>query len=130
MSVIMVIFVLYLLAPNDERRNFSWHQKDLKVPMTILVQSNGQLDYWLTGIVTNQDSHPWRAHSLEVRFVDAQNHLVDVRHVKIENDCVVQSHGDHGFRAEMRGLVLTNLGRQVRIEAASDADQRPKSDEP
>ena len=131
-TVILAIVVLSRFAPEEKGsggRSFSRHRNDLLVLHTSLDRDHIRPDYWLTGVVTNQGAHPWRVDTMEIRFLDKQGDLLDVRHPDLKDPWVVQSHQDHGFRVELSGLAFTNqdIIHQVRVQMATDGDAPSKS---
>lgn len=131
--VVIAIVVIPWIEPNDKEvggRRFARHRGDLAVLSPALQAANGKPEFWMTGIITNRSERPWRVHQLEVRFVDAQGGLLDVRHATINDVFVVQPHRDHAFRVGLGELVFTNsvVTHQVRVQFATDGDRRPKSD--
>jgi len=135
-AVILMVGVFALIAwlsPDENGtggRSFTGHRNDLLVRNTSLDRDPRKSDFWLTGIVTNQGANPWRVHELEVRFLDGQGNLLDVRHSPVKDLFVIQSHQEHGFTAELGALAFTNhdVAHQVRVQIATDGDRQWKPD--
>jgi hypothetical protein len=131
--IIMAIVVISVMAPDEAgtgRRSFAGHRGDLVVLNTLLERNGTKPDCWMTGVVTNRGEYPWRVQELEIRFLDKRGHLLDVRHPGVKDSFVVQSHQEHGFKAELGGLAFTNsdVTNQVRVQMATDGDLPLKSD--
>jgi hypothetical protein len=131
--IVAAIVVLARIAPDEKSvggRGFAGHQSDLVVRSSALDRGKANSDFWITGVVTNRGEHPWRVHELEVRFRNERGDLLDVRHPDVTELFTVQSHQEHGFRAELGDLPFTNSGvtRQVRVQSATDGDRplKPK----
>ncbi len=129
----MAIVPVALLAPEEKGvggRNFTGHRDDLVVLETSLGRVSARNDFYLTGTVTNRGEHPWRVHELELRFLDAQRKLLDVRHYSVREPFVVLPHHEHGFRAGIGELAFTNnnVEHQVRVQEATDGDRPLKPD--
>jgi hypothetical protein len=110
-------------------RNFARHRDELRVLRTSLERVKKKPEFWLMGYVTNSGSYPWRVHELELRFLDAQGNLLDVRHSALFDSFVVPPRGESAFRVEFGELVFTNSGvvHQVRVQTATDGNLPPKS---
>lgn len=110
-------------------RSFVRHREDLQVLRTLLERSKTKPEFWLTGYVTNSGGYPWRVHQLELRFLDAQANLLDVRHPDVSEAFVVQPRGEAAFRVGLGELVFTNRGvvHQVRVQSATDGNLPTKS---
>lgn len=127
-SLVLVLAVFALIVPGEKvflEQNFARHREDLAVHQVVLGQSKGKPEFWLTGMVTNRSEHPWRIHELEVRFLDSQNHLLDVRNSEVKELFVVQAHQEHAFRVELGSLVFTNtdVSHQIRVQTATDGNR-------
>jgi hypothetical protein len=128
----MAVWVLVWLAPIERGiggRKFAGHRDDLIVIGAELNQPTNDRNFWLSGYVTNRGKHPWRIHELEVRFVDRQNTLVDVRHPLIKDPFIVLPGQDHGVRVNVGELAFTNreTALQARVQNATDGDRPYKS---
>ncbi len=113
-------------------RSFSKYRSDLAVANASLVPDTvGKSDFWLSGVVTNRGEHPWRISELEIQFLDGQSNLLDVRHCEIKDSFAIQPHHDHGFRVGVGEVAFTNssITHQVSVQMATDADIPPKTDE-
>ncbi len=129
----LLIAVIAWLVPEEHGvggRNFARHRNDLVVVGTTVGRATGKPGFWLTGLVTNQGVHPWRVQELEVRFLDRQGRLLDVRHPDVKEFFVVQPRQDHGFRVELGELSFTNsdVSQQVRVQTATDGDRHLNPD--
>ena len=125
--------VCYWVFPEDVPsggRSFARHRDDLRVLRTSLEREKKKPEFWLTGYVTNSGNYPWRVHELELRFLDAQGNLLDVRHPTISDPFVVPPGGEGAFRVELGEVVFTNSGvvHQVRVQRATDGNLPAKSD--
>jgi hypothetical protein len=123
----------YWVLPEDSpsgSRNFARHREDLRVVRTSLERIKQKPDFSLTGYVTNSGSYPWRVHKLELRLLDAQGHLLDVRHPNLSDPFVVLPGAENAFRVEVDEVVFTNSGvsHQVRVQIASDGNRPAKYD--
>jgi len=69
-------------------------------------------------------------HELELRLLDAQGNLLDVRHPDVSEAFVVQPRGEAAFRVGLGEVVFTNRGvaHQVRVQSATDGNLPAKSD--
>src|ERR1035438_170477 len=104
----ILAFVCFWMFPDhmvSNGRNFTRHRKDLQVHGTSLERNGTRPNFWLTGYVTNCGVYPWRVHELELSFLDAQGHLLDVHHPRISESFVVPVHGQGAFRVELREVV-------------------------
>lgn len=129
----MAILVMVWIETDDTEvggRRFSRHRGDLAVMSPSLQAANGKPEFWMTGVITNRSERPWRVHQLEVRFLDAQGGLLDVRHANVKDLFIIQPHRDHAFRVGLGELVFTNsvVTHDVRVQFATDGDHRLKSD--
>ena len=125
--------VCFWVFPDDAAsngRNFARHREDLQVLRTSLERSKTKPEFWLTGYVTNSGGYPWRVHELELRLLDAQGNLLDVRHPDVSEAFVVQPRGEAAFRVGLGEVVFTNRGvaHQVRLQSATDGNLPAKSD--
>ncbi len=111
-------------------RSFSGHRNDLIVFGSRLSWRTNNSKFWLSGLVTNEGVYSWRVHELEVRFLDNQTNLLEVRHPEFEEKFVVQPGQDHAFQIDLGRLIFTNVDvpLQVRVQNASDGDRPWKSD--
>ena len=129
----LLAFVCFWVFPDDAAsngRNFARHREDLQVLRTSLERNATKPKFWLTGYVTNSGVYAWRVHELELRFVDAQGHLLDVSRPNLSETFVVQAHGEAAFRVELGEVVFTNQGivHQVRVQTATDGSRPVKTD--
>lgn len=111
-------------------RTFARHRDELRVLRMSLERDKKKPKFWLAGYVTNTGNYPWRVHELELRFLDAQGNLLDVRHPALFNSFVVPPGGESAFRAELQEVVFTNSGvvHQVRVQTATDGSLPVKPD--
>jgi hypothetical protein len=119
--------VCYWVFPDDVPsggRDFAHHREDLRVLRTSLERAKRNPESWLSGYVTNSGSHPWRVRELEVRLLDAQGNLLDVRHPNVSDPFVVMPGAEGAFRVGLGEIVFTNRSvvHQVRVQAASDGN--------
>jgi len=131
--VALAVVPLTWFAPEETGvggRNFARHRDDLVVSGTSLAQAGKRNNFYLTGMVTNQSDRPWRVHELELRFLDEQGKLLDVRHQSVSEPFVVLPRNEHGFRTQMGELAFTNsnIHHQVRVQEATDGDRPLKPD--
>lgn len=106
----------------DGGRSFAGHESDLVVLESVLTNDPARGIWWLTGVVSNRGTWPWRVHELEVRFIDDGWRLLDARHADVKGAFVVLPGQTHGFRVPLGELSFTNgsVTRQVRVQVASD----------
>lgn len=110
---------------SDNRASLAFviHRHDLTIGQAAWAVAGKNQDYLLTGYVTNNGNYSWRIHELEVRISDAQNNMVDVRHVEFEKaeKFVVQPGQEHAFRIRFESPLLdTNSKLAVRVQRAAD----------
>ncbi len=105
-------------------RNFARHRDELRVLRTSLERDKKKPEFWLTGYVTNSGNYPWRVHELELRFLDAQGNLLDVRCPTLSDSFVVPPGGEDAFRVRVGKLAFTNsdVVHQVRVQWAADGN--------
>ncbi len=132
--VAMTFVPIVWLAPKEAGvggRSFAGHRGDLVVLGTSLDRVRAKNDFYLTGVVTNRSNYPWRVHELELRFLDAQGRLLDVRHPDAGDAFVVLPRHEQGFRAHIGELAFTNseVSHQVRVQEATDGDRPVKPPE-
>ena len=117
-----------LLFPDDSdlasERDFVRHRNELRVVRTTLEVVGKQMQFWLSGFVTNNGDRPWRVHELEVQFLDSQGNLLDVQHRTFNqmNAFVVQPNSEHAFRIDLYNVSssVTGVVQKVRVESATD----------
>ena len=87
-------------------------------------------EFWLSGYITNIGNYPWRVRELEVRLIEGQGKLVDVRQAEVSEQFVVQPHQEEAFRVGLGRLVFTNSSTvaMVRVQAATDGNLPAKTD--
>ena len=111
-------------------RKFARHREELRVLRTSLEREKKKPDFWLTGCVTNAGHFPWRVHELELRFLDPQGNMLDVRHPDVSEAFVVKPHDENAFHVGLGEVVFTNRSvvHQVRVQSATDGNLPAKSD--
>ncbi len=111
-------------------RSFVGHRNELRVLRTSLERDKKKPEFWFTGFVTNTGRYPWRVQELELRFVDAQGRLVDVRRPELSDTFIVLPGGEGAFRARVGEVVFTNVGviHQTRVQTATDGNLPLKPD--
>jgi len=113
-----------------EGRDFAPHRAELAVARTSLERDPTKPGLWLNGYVTNSGTYPWRVLELEVRLMEGEGKLADVRQPRISDPFVVQPHQERAFRVGLDRVRFTNLNAsaKVRVLAASDANHPPKNE--
>jgi predicted nucleic acid-binding Zn ribbon protein len=129
----ILILVCFWVFPDDgpsSGRNFARHREDLRVLRTSLEHSKPKPEFWLTGYVTNRGDYPWRVRELELRLLDSQGNLLDVRHSVVSDPFVVLPGCEDAFRVNLGEVVFTNsdVVQQVRVQTATDGNLPVKSD--
>ena len=129
----MATVPLFWMLPDEKSvggRKFSGHRDEIAVLDTSLDRPGVKSEFYLTGVVTNRGDHAWRVHGLEIRFLDAQGKLLDVRNHSVTSPFVVLPRHEHGFRAQIDELAFTNsnVSHQVRVQEATDGDRPLKPD--
>lgn len=129
-SVGLVCFCLFPGLFHPEGRSFAPYRSQLAVARTSLERDPGKPEFWLTGYITNAGNYPWRVCGLEVRFIERDDKLVDVRQPEVSEKFVVQPHQEQAFRIGLGSLVFTNSGlvASVRVREATDGNLPVKSD--
>jgi hypothetical protein len=114
----------------SEGRSFARHRAELGVVRVGLDRAKVRPEFWISGFVTNTGTHPWRVHELEVRFIDGQSNLFDVRHASVSGPFIVEPGKEHAFRVGLGTLGWTNPAAfpRVRVQAATDGHLPPKPD--
>ncbi|MBI2926447.1 MAG: hypothetical protein HYY24_12200 [Verrucomicrobia bacterium] len=129
---ITVVFLAWLFREEawPDGRSFARHRHELSVVRVTLDRVNARPQSWISGFVTNTGTHPWRVHELEVRFLDGQGNLFDVRHPNVSGPFVVEPGHEHAFRVGLGTLAWTNPAAvpQVRVQTATDGHLPPKPD--
>ena len=131
--VAVLVLVCIWVFPDDapsNGRNFARHREDLRVLRTSLKRGTTKPEFWLTGYVTNRGDYPWRVRELELRLLDAQGNLLDVRHSDVSDPFVVPPRGEDAFRVKLGEVVFTNsdVVQQVRVQTATDGNLPVKPD--
>lgn len=135
-TLLLVVFVglactwLFPDAFHSEGRSFVPYRAELVVARTSLELDPRKSEFWLTGYITNTGRFPWRVRELEVRFMQGETKLVDVRHPDISEAFVVQPNMERAFRVELGHLAFTNraIVTMVRVYAATDGNLPAKTD--
>jgi hypothetical protein len=117
-------------AFRSEGRSFALYRAQLVVARTSLERDQKKPEFWLNGYITNTGNYPWRVRELEVRFIEGQGKLVDVRQAEVSEKFVVQPHQEQAFRVGLGRLVFTNSSTvaMVRVQAATDGNLAVKTD--
>ena len=117
-------------AFRPEGKNFVPQREHLVVTRTSLERDQRKPDFWLSGYITNTGNYPWRVQELEVRFMEGEGKLVDVRHTEISEKFLIQPHQEQAFRVGLGRLVFTNSGivTRVRVQTATDGSFPAKTD--
>jgi len=117
-------------AFRSEGRSFARYRAELVVARTSLERDQRKAEFWLSGYITNTGNYPWRVQDLEVRFIEREGKLVDVRQPEISEKFVVQPHQEQAFRVGLGRLVFTNssIVASVRVQAATDGNLPAKPD--
>ena len=76
-------------AFHSEGRRFAPYRAQLVVVRTALERDPRKPEFWLSGCITNTGNYPWRVRELEVRFIEGQGKLVDVRQAEVSEKFVV-----------------------------------------
>ena len=131
--VAVVGFACLWLFPDafrSEGRSFAPYRAQLVVARTSLERDQRKPEFWLSGYITNTGNYPWRVRELEVRFIEGQGKLVDVRQAEVSEKFVVQPHQEQAFRVGLGRLVFTNssTAATVRVQAATDGNLPIKTD--
>lgn len=131
----MFFGVVWYLAPDEPtatERRFAHDRDQLRIVRTVWDRegSSAKPEFWLTGYVTNAAPHSWRIHELEVRLLDAQGKIIDVRQASVKPPFVVQPGHEHAFRARFGEIIETNrlAEYRVRVQLASDGNRELKED--
>ena len=126
----LACFWLFPDAFRSEGRSFAPYRAQLVVGRTSLERDQRKPEFWLSGYITNTGNYPWRVRELEVRFIEGEGKLVDVRQPEISEKFVVQPHQEQAFRVGLGTLVLTNSGivARVRVQTATDGNLPAKSE--
>jgi hypothetical protein len=121
---------LFPEAFHAEGRRFAPYRAQLVVSRTSLKRDPMKLEFGLSGYVTNTGHYPWRVQELEVRLMDGEHKLVDVRHSEVSEMFVVQPHQESAFRVDLGTLVFTNadINVTVRVQEATDGNLPAKTD--
>lgn len=133
--VFMFVWVMWYLAPDEptaNERRFARDRDRLHIVRTVWDRqgSSTRPEFWLTGYVTNVAPRSWRIHELEVRLLDPQGKIIDVRQASVKPPFVVQPGREHAFRARFGEIIETNrlAEYRVRVQLASDGNRELKED--
>ena len=126
----LACFWLFPDAFRSESRSFAPYRAQLVVARTSLEHDQGKPEFWLSGYITNTGNYPWRVRELEVRFIEGEGKLVDVRQPEISEKFVIQPHQEQAFRVGLGNLVFTNSGivAIARVQDATDGNLPVKTD--
>lgn len=112
----------------DRGRPFAPHRRDLAVGSARLEGPDHRGRYFFLGFITNSGAHPWRVESLEVRFLNSDGSLRDVRKPGVREPFVVQPGREVAFRVELG--VLPDAVRaapfEARVQSARDGSLPPR----
>ena len=128
-SVGLACIWLFPEAFRSEGRSFTPYRAQLVIARTSLERDQRKPEFWLSGYITNTGNYPWRVQDLEVRFMEGESRLMDVRHPEISEKFVVQPHQEQAFQVGLGRLVFTNSGivLKVRVHAATDGNLPAKT---
>ena len=117
-------------AFRPEGRSFAPYRAQLVAARTTLERDQVTPEFWLSGYITNSGDYPWRIHELEVRFIEGEGKLVDVRRADLSEKFVIQPLQEQAFRVALGRLVFTNSGvvASVRVQTATDGNLPVKTD--
>jgi hypothetical protein len=117
-------------AFRPDGRSFAPYRAQLLVTRTSLERDAKKPEFWLSGYITNTGNHPWRLQELEARFMEGENKLVDVRHVRVPEKFMMQPHQEQSFRVGLGRLVFTNssIVARVRVQMATEGDFPAKTE--
>lgn len=131
----MFFWVVWYLAPDEPtatERRLARDRDQLRIVRTVWDRegSSARPEFWLTGYVTNAAPRSWRIHELEMRLLDPQGKIIDVRQASVKPPFVVQPGHEHAFRVRFGGIVETNrlAEYRVRVQLASDGNRELKED--
>lgn len=84
--------------------------------------------YFFVGFITNHGAHPWRVESLEVRFLNPDGSLLDVRKPEVREPFVVQTGREVAFRVVLGTLpdAVRAAPFEARVQSARDGNLPPK----
>jgi hypothetical protein len=82
------------------------------------------------GFVTNRSAYPWRVREIELRFLNPDGTLLDVRQVALRDVPVVRSSSETAFRVELGRLpaLVSAATLAARVHYATDGDRSPDPD--
>ena len=111
-------------------RGFAPYRAQLVVTRTALEREETKPEFWLSGYIINTGDYPWRVQQLEVRFMEGDGNLVDVRQPEISEHFVIQPHQERTFRVALGTLVHTNnrIVAKVRVQEATDGNLPANTD--
>jgi len=114
----------------SEGRSFAGHRSELPVPRIALDGPDQRSEFWVSGYVTNSGTYPWRVRDLEVRFLNPDGSLLEVRHPHLDNPFVVQPGGEHAFRVSVGRLLepVVRADLSARALEAIDGNRPPGPD--
>jgi len=117
-------------AFRPEGRSFDRDRARLEVVRTSLERHPKKPEFWVNGFITNSGNYPWRIRTLEVRFIQGKDKLMDVRHENVSEDFVVQPNQEQAFRVGLGRLVFTNsdVMTRVRVQTAIDGNIPSKTE--
>ncbi|MBE0541595.1 MAG: hypothetical protein IH623_09430 [Verrucomicrobia bacterium] len=140
-AVIGILFVFMFVwvewyfgrdEPTANERRFARDRDRIQIVRTVWDRegSSAKPEFWLTGYLTNAAPRSWRIHELEVRLLDPQGKMIDVRQASVKPPFVVQPGHEHAFRARFGEIIETNrlAEYRVRVQLASDGNRELKED--
>jgi hypothetical protein len=134
--VMIVLFAAFsywaerLTAPKPGRNTTAYRQ-ELQVNRVQLSAPDHRSAAVLTGWITNQGTRFWRVHSLEVRFLNPDGSLLDVREPTMPESFVAPPGEETAFRVALKGLPEAVLAARIQArvnEASVGQSRRPRDD--
>lgn len=111
-------------------RDTTAYRQELQVTRVQLSASDSR-SAALTGWITNQGRRFWWVHSLEVRFLNPDGNLLDVRAPTMPESFVAPPGQETAFRVTLKGLpeAVLAAGIQARVNEASVGQSRHLSED-
>jgi hypothetical protein len=111
-------------------RSFRSHRTQVEVARLSLDNAGGEQRYAVMGFVTNRSAYPWRVREIELRFLNPDGTLLDVRQVALRDVPVVRSSSETAFRVELGRLpaLVSAATLAARVHYATDGDRSPDPD--
>jgi len=125
----LVEWLLPKLTDSDEGRSFAGHRDELPVQRLALDGPDQRSSFWVSGFITNVGRYPWRVLEVELRFLNPDGTLLEVRHEPIDR-FVVQPGSEHAFRTTVGRLLspIPHADLKGRVQKAVDGNLAPKPD--